>query len=63
MLFERRAFTADRRRNDTVHKAISMNTSQWINILTFVAKHFKHELENLTEIMNTMWKLQLLKRR
>ena len=52
MLFERRAFTADRRRNDTVHKAISVNISQQVDVLTFVTKHSEHELENLTEIIN-----------
>jgi len=42
MLFERRAFTADRRRDDTVHKVISVNTSQQVDVLTFVAKCFEH---------------------
>jgi len=52
VLFEHRAFTADRRRDiDTVHKAISANTSQQVDVLTFVAKFFECKLENSTEIM------------
>ncbi len=42
VLFELRAFTADRRRNtSTVHKSISANTSQQVDVLTLVAKCFE----------------------
>jgi len=53
VLFEQRTLTADERRNiDTVHKAIDVNTSQQVDVLTFVVKCSEHKLENSTEIMN-----------
>ncbi len=55
VLFEQRTFTADERRDiDTVHKAIDANTSQRVDVLTLVAKCSEHELENSTEITNTI---------
>ncbi len=55
VLLERRAFTADRRRDtDTVHKAISANTSQRVDVLTLVTKCSERKLENSIEIMKTI---------
>ncbi len=52
MLFELRAFTADKRRNTSiVHKSISVNTSQRVDVLIFIAKCSERELENSIKIM------------
>jgi len=55
MLFKLKAFTADKRRNtSTVYKSISVNTSQQVDVLTFVAKCSERKLENSIKIMKTI---------
>ncbi len=55
VLFEHRAFTADRRRDtSTVHKSTSADTSRRVDVLTLVAKCSERELENLTGVMKTV---------
>ncbi len=63
VLFEHRAFSADRRRNlDTVHKAISMNTSQhdelieWMTSREFFFCIVLNHLANSRSIIATSWK-------